>query len=161
MAFTPLVWMLINILLPFNAGTCDKYSNITEPWRNKLYTSTSFTGFPKGDEHLVGKWWRFTGIGGDRIITACLTGNRAGGHYTTHFAFTYPTNESETVEEGTAYGDVASCSQYSIPMQVVLCPGGFYIYKPTRQPHSYLVHATCKPLIRLPAEQPERDSQLR
>ncbi|XP_023153317.3 adhesion G protein-coupled receptor E1-like [Amphiprion ocellaris] len=126
----------------FPPGSCDNYTNITEPWRNKLYTSSSFSGFPKDDAHLVGKWWRFTGIGGDRIITACLTGTRAGGHYTTHFQFTYPTNESETVAEGTAYGDISTCQHYSIRMQSVLCPGGFYIYKPLQHPHSSLVHAT-------------------
>uniref|UniRef100_A0A3P8SFA6 Uncharacterized protein n=1 Tax=Amphiprion percula TaxID=161767 RepID=A0A3P8SFA6_AMPPE len=118
------------ILLCLHSCSCNNYTNITEPWRNKLYTSSSFSGFPKDDAHLVGKWWRFTGIGGDRIITACLTGTRAGGHYTTHFQFTYPTNESETVAEGTAYGDISTCQHDSIRMQSVLCPGGFYIYKP-------------------------------
>ncbi|KAK2833593.1 hypothetical protein Q5P01_017482 [Channa striata] len=50
----------------FPPGSCDGYTNITEPWRNLLFKSSSFPGYPKNDSNLVGQWWRFTGIGGDK-----------------------------------------------------------------------------------------------
>uniref|UniRef100_A0A3B4X5N5 Adhesion G protein-coupled receptor E2-like n=1 Tax=Seriola lalandi dorsalis TaxID=1841481 RepID=A0A3B4X5N5_SERLL len=131
-------------------GSCDQYTNRTEPWRNLLFTSSSFPGYPKNvDAGLVGKWWRFTGIGGDRIITNCHGGPIGGTEYPIRLAFSYPTTESDSATTGTAYGDVGSCSTSSSTMSVVLCPGGFYIFKPSSHPHSnagYITyHHVCNP----------------
>lgn len=136
----------IQYVLLFHAGSCDEYTNITEPWRNVLYKSSSFPGYPKNDNPLVGKWWRFTGIGGDRITPSCYGGPVAGAQYGMHLSFSYPTTESETPKIGTAYGDT-SCSAYGISMSVVLCPGGFYIYKPSSHPRSDMGYPTCKELL--------------
>ncbi|XP_051244900.1 adhesion G protein-coupled receptor E1-like [Dicentrarchus labrax] len=126
----------------FPPGSCDGYTNITEPWRNHLFKSSSFVGYPKNDAHLVNKWWRFTGIGGDRVITSCKGGPIGGTQYAIRVPFSYPTTESETPTTGTAYGDVGSCAVYGITMTVSLCPGGFYIYKPSSHPRSSMGYVT-------------------
>uniref|UniRef100_UPI0037E76424 adhesion G protein-coupled receptor E1-like n=1 Tax=Semicossyphus pulcher TaxID=241346 RepID=UPI0037E76424 len=114
----------------FPPGSCDDYTNITDTWRNFLFRIHDFPGFPLDDVGLVGKWWRFTGIGGDRVYPSCLTSQRSGFSYTTHVPFSYPTTESETATTGTAYGSIGACNNYAFTMSLVLCPGGFYIYKP-------------------------------
>nr|XP_033500212.1 adhesion G protein-coupled receptor E2-like isoform X2 [Epinephelus lanceolatus] len=133
----------------FPPGSCDGYTNITDAWRNFAFTSSSFPGFPKNDGHFVGKWWRFTGIGGDRVTSQCHSGPLAGSHYSIRVSFSYPTTESETPTTGTAYGDVGGCNVYSISLSVALCPGGFYIHKPASHPYPYMVYATyhhtCEP----------------
>lgn len=140
-----LLFIIIDIqyVFLFHAGSCDGYTNITEPWRNVLYTSSSFPGYPKNDLDLVNKWWRFTGIGGDRIISSCHGGPIAGASHGMNVPFSYPTTESESPTVGTAYGDT-SCNAYSFSMSLVLCPGGFYIYKPSSHPHSSMGYPTCK-----------------
>uniref|UniRef100_A0A3B4T487 Uncharacterized protein n=1 Tax=Seriola dumerili TaxID=41447 RepID=A0A3B4T487_SERDU len=102
-----LTWELAQCILWLtNCCSCDQYTNRTEPWRNLLFTSSSFPGYPKNvDAGLVGKWWRFTGIGGDRIITNCHGGPIGGTEYPIRLAFSYPTTESDSATTGTAYGD--------------------------------------------------------
>lgn len=129
--------------LLFLIGSCDGYQNITDPWRNLLFKSSSFSGYPHDDVELVNKWWRFTGIGGDRVINTCNTGTAGGAQYSAHVSFAYPTTESGT-SSGTAYADVGACNYYSFTMNVVLCPGGFYIYKPDSHPYSNMGYVTCK-----------------
>lgn len=128
----------------FHAGSCDGYGNITEPWRNIEFKSTSFPGYPKNDAHLVGLWWRFTGIGGDRITNTCYGGPLGGTQYVMRVPFSYPTAESETPTTGTAYGDVGNCGVYAISVSIALCPGGFYVHKPSSHPHDNMGYAICK-----------------
>ncbi|XP_068605888.1 adhesion G protein-coupled receptor E1-like [Brachionichthys hirsutus] len=129
--------------------SCDGYQNITESWRNYLFLSTSFPGYPNSDERLAGKWWRFTGIGGDRITDVCRGGSAGGSIYTLYFPFAYPTTESETATTGTAYCVVGHCDICSLTMSVSLCPGGFYIYNPSHHPHGEMgyvtYHSECNP----------------
>ncbi|XP_062295290.1 adhesion G protein-coupled receptor E1-like [Scomber scombrus] len=133
----------------FPPGSCDGYQNITHPWRNKAFTSNSFTGYPKDDVHLVGSWWRFTGIGGDRIISSCIGSSLGGSYYPIYVPFSYPTAESVTPTTGTAYTYYSSCSSYGRTMSMALCPGGFYVYKPASHSVTHSAYATyhydCKP----------------
>ncbi|XP_045931506.1 adhesion G protein-coupled receptor E1-like isoform X2 [Micropterus dolomieu] len=134
----------------FPPGSCDGYTNITEPWRNYLFTSSSFPEFPKDDADLVGMWWRFVGFGGDRIATGCYGGPIGGTQYSIHLPDGYhPRTESVTPTTGYAYGDVGPCNAYTITISIVLCPGGFYIYQPSSHPHSSMgyvtYHYNCKP----------------
>ncbi|XP_067334562.1 adhesion G protein-coupled receptor E1-like [Channa argus] len=132
----------------FPPGSCDGYTNITEPWRNFLYKSSSFPGYPKNDSQLVGKWWRFTGIGGDQAVSTCFSGPVGGAQYPIYVPLDYPTTENQTIT-GTAYGNVAGCGGYSFSLKVVLCPGRFYIYNPINHPYANLgyvtYHSGCKP----------------
>ena len=128
----------------FIAGSCDGYTNITEPWRNRDFTSTSFTGFPKDDTNLLNHWWRFTGIGGDRVVSSCISNNHGGTHYAIYIPFSYPSAESVTPTAGTAYAHVSHCSGKSFSVSVALCPGGFYVYKPLGHPHNPLGYLTCE-----------------
>ncbi|XP_034751158.1 adhesion G protein-coupled receptor E2-like [Etheostoma cragini] len=115
-----------------------------------MFSTTLMLGYPKDDYRLTSKWLRFTGIGGDRIITSCLPNNRAGSVNSVYLEFSYPTNESLPAT-GTAYTNGLFCGAkyYPIQISVVLCPGGFYIYNPASHPHGNLVFATyhyeCNP----------------
>lgn len=108
--------------------------------------STSFPGFPKDDSKLVNKWWRFTGIGGDRVIASCITNNVGGTKHELYIPFTYPTNESTMENNMTAYSDnLNTCDQQlSARVSVAYCPGGFYVYKPLTHPHSDMAYVTCE-----------------
>ncbi|XP_077590672.1 uncharacterized protein LOC144208609 [Stigmatopora nigra] len=112
-------------------GSCNNYINVTESYRNTAFTSSSFPGYSHDDSHLTNQWSRFTGIGGDRIITACLSGPRGSFSLPIYLSFGYPTEESDTATTGSAYSNNGACSNYAITMEVVLCPGEFYIHKPT------------------------------
>ncbi|XP_036944522.1 adhesion G protein-coupled receptor E2-like [Acanthopagrus latus] len=130
-------------------GSCDGYANITEPWRNRGFTSTSFTGFPKTDTHLVNNWWRFTGIGGDRVVVSCIAQRIGGTYYPIRIAFSYPTTESLNPTTGYAYAYYSSCTGIAISVSVALCPGGFYVFKPAshgRSDMAYITHhSSCEP----------------
>ncbi|XP_051244903.1 adhesion G protein-coupled receptor E1-like [Dicentrarchus labrax] len=141
--------LIIPVTSDFPPGSCDGYTNITEPWRNRDFTSTTFPGFPNHDAKLVNSWWRFTGIGGDRVITGCVSTNRGGTSRPVFIPFAYPTTESVTPTTGTAYGYYGGCQGSGLKVNVALCPGGFYIYQPLTYPHLHTGYVTyhydCKP----------------
>lgn len=129
----------------FLAGYCDRYTNITEPWRNREFTSTGFPGYPKDDKGLVNKWWRFTGIGGDRVIASCLEDNHGGTNKVLYIPFTYPTNESSTEITGTAYSpNLWGCEGIKAKVSVAFCPGGFFVYKPLDHGQPDMGYVTCE-----------------
>ncbi|XP_026208805.1 adhesion G protein-coupled receptor E1-like [Anabas testudineus] len=142
----PLLLVLLGLLLipvtcAFPPGSCDGYTNVTEPWRNREFVTTFF---PKDDGILLNNWWRFTGIGGDRLITDCVSPYVGGTWHTLFLPFTLPTSESVTPTKGTAY-DHSDCKPDSCgPLAVCtpeggcICVPGFEIpllYTPT--PDSY------------------------
>ncbi|XP_074525756.1 adhesion G protein-coupled receptor L2-like [Halichoeres trimaculatus] len=124
---------------------CGNYTNITDPWRNYGFTSVSFPGYPKDDAHLVGKWWRFTGVGGNRVHYLCRTGPTAGGMYMIHSHGVHP-GSYNTVGLLQMYRYVTRCYQDGFKIQVVRCPlpdsGYFYIYKPQSHPFVNTTYAT-------------------
>ncbi|XP_065818495.1 adhesion G protein-coupled receptor E1-like [Labrus bergylta] len=126
----------------FPPGSCDNYTNITEPWRNFRFKSSSFPGFPKDDAHLVGKWLRFTGIGGERVLYTCTSGAGAGSKYMINLPSPLQSYESPKATLLYAYPYVASCYSFRTNIYVVLCPGKFYIYKPYSHPQSNATYAT-------------------
>ncbi|XP_037113255.1 uncharacterized protein LOC119126225 [Syngnathus acus] len=128
----------------FPPGSCDSYVNITEPYRNIAFTSSSFSGYSHDDGGLSRQWSRFTGIGGDRIVQSRHSGPRGGFRYPICFQFNHPTEESSTASTGTAYVYAGGCDSHSIAMEVVLCPGSFYIFKPVNHPQSSSGFITCK-----------------
>lgn len=135
---------IVNISL-FPTGSCDGYTNITEPWRNRDFKSTSFLGFPKNDTDLVNRWWRFTGIGGDRVIAFCLGNNLGGTKQVLYIDVIYPTNESLTEVTGLAYSLYSgSCVNIREKVSVAYCPGGFYVYKPLTHRQSDMGYVTCE-----------------
>ncbi|XP_026180307.1 adhesion G protein-coupled receptor E1-like, partial [Mastacembelus armatus] len=141
--------LIIPVTSDYSPGSCDGYINVTEPWRNRNFYSVQFPGFPKDDGNLLLKWLRFSGIGGDRISNSCVPSNFAGTWYPTHLPFTYPLNESKTPTQAYAYGFYYGCRGLSITMNVAVCPGGFYVYQPVYNPHTYAGYATyhsdCQP----------------
>uniref|UniRef100_UPI0037E8F9B0 adhesion G protein-coupled receptor E3-like n=1 Tax=Semicossyphus pulcher TaxID=241346 RepID=UPI0037E8F9B0 len=127
----------------FPAGSCDGYTNITEPWRNHLFPSSAFSGFLKNDEHLVGKWLRFTGVGGDRIAYHCFQVNKAHVKYEMFTNAKHLTFETVAPIIDWAWGTKGvSCHLFFVEMKVAFCPGGFHVYKPSSHEKGSFGYAT-------------------
>lgn len=74
------------------AGSCDGYTNITQSWRNRGFDATYFGASLVNDHQLLNKWWRFTGIGGDRVIINCVPPYRGGTWGALFISSPYPTS---------------------------------------------------------------------
>ncbi|KAK0147752.1 Adhesion G protein-coupled receptor E1 [Merluccius polli] len=123
-------------------GSCNGYTNLTDPWRNWAFTSNDFPGFPKSDRLLMNKWWRFTGIGGDRAVTICYS-MLGGFYYPVAVKVSYPVNESLTPTSGFARtcSCGSTCGSSSISIDWVICPGGFHVFRPLDNGLSNFNHA--------------------
>lgn len=68
---TRIVFVTLDIQLHYvsisSTAYCRKYTNISDPWRNVGFCSNSCD---KSDSLMDG-WYRFTGIGGDQVISSC------------------------------------------------------------------------------------------
>ncbi|CAI5675112.1 unnamed protein product [Oreochromis niloticus] len=118
---------IIPVSCDFPPGSCDGYTAINEPWRNRaFFASTTSTGFSQNDTNFLDKWLRFTGIGGDTVVTSCVTVQTSATLVPIFIPFPLPTNLSLYPTNGTAQG----CNDKSFSLSVALCPGGFYVYKP-------------------------------
>lgn len=132
------------LLFPL-AGACDGYQTITEPWRNLDFKSTSFPGFPKNDSHLVNTWSRFTGIGGDRVVTSCIGNDRGGTSNVLFVPFECPTTGNDTEVTGTAFcKGFWGCEQIKVEVSMAYCPGGFYVYKRGDHRANDVAFVTCE-----------------
>lgn len=131
-------------MLPL-AGACDEYQTITEPWRNLDFKSTSFPGFPQNDSHLVNSWSRFTGIGGDRVVTSCIGNDRGGTANVLYVPFECPTTGNDTEVTGTAYSmGFWFCEGIKVEVSMAYCPGGFYVYKRGAHRAADVAFVTCE-----------------
>ncbi|XP_059923818.1 adhesion G protein-coupled receptor E1-like [Gadus macrocephalus] len=65
------VFRVLDTITSIHPGSCNGYTNLTDPWRNRAFTQYDYPGFPKDDNKLLNKWWRFTGIGGDTANDYC------------------------------------------------------------------------------------------
>lgn len=107
--------------------------------------STTFPGFPKDDSVLLNQWWRFTGIGGNRVITSCIGNNLGGTENVLHIPITYSTIESLGDVNVSAYSGISDmCNDITASVSVAYCPGGFYVYKPLTHPQVYTGYVTCE-----------------
>ncbi|XP_076842028.1 adhesion G protein-coupled receptor E3-like isoform X2 [Brachyhypopomus gauderio] len=50
---------------------CSSHQNLSDPWRNVGFCSSSFSYWPINDSNLQAGWYSFTGIGGDRLVYSC------------------------------------------------------------------------------------------
>lgn len=133
-----------SLMLPL-AGACDGYQTITESWRNLDFMSTSFPGFPQNDSHLVNSWSRFTGIGGDRVVTSCIGNDRGGTANVLYVPFECPTTGNDTEVTGTAYSKGSwSCDDIKVEVSMAYCPGGFYVYKRGAHRAANVSFVTCE-----------------
>ncbi|XP_030230437.1 LOW QUALITY PROTEIN: adhesion G protein-coupled receptor E1-like [Gadus morhua] len=53
---------VLDAITSIHPGSCNGYTNLTDPWRNRAFTQYDYPGFPTDDNKLLNKWWRFTGI---------------------------------------------------------------------------------------------------
>lgn len=66
---------------------CSNYTNISDPWRNVGFCSSSYN---KSDINLMEGWYRFTGIGGDQVVSSCAPAlNNISGNKMVYSLFTY------------------------------------------------------------------------
>uniref|UniRef100_A0A8C5EMH3 Uncharacterized protein n=1 Tax=Gouania willdenowi TaxID=441366 RepID=A0A8C5EMH3_GOUWI len=126
-----LYWLITPLYFTYTCF-CDIYTNITESWRNWEYYGHISPGYPNDDAKLVGSWWRFTGIGGDIVVTECVIAGRGGTRSTISIPSSeYPPGELADPITATAYGHIdTSCTDVFMQVDIFRCPGGFYIYRP-------------------------------
>ncbi|KAJ3600873.1 hypothetical protein NHX12_031847 [Muraenolepis orangiensis] len=120
---------VVDTISPMHPGSCNGYTNLTDPWRNRAFLRTDFPGFPKHDGLLKDRWWRFTGVGGDTAIITCNS-NTGGFESPWQVTMAYPTAESVTPARvhGTRVAD--SCGMDRMDIELVLCPDGFHVFRP-------------------------------
>ena len=135
---------VVDSITSIHPGSCNGYTNLTDPWRNHAFTKTDWPGFTKNDILLHNKWWRFTGIGGDRASGHCQ--HYAGGFiYPWDVVVTYPVNESLTPTMGSAGRHVSHRCRYGIiSVEWVICPGGFHVFRPLAAGTTQTGFATCE-----------------
>ncbi|XP_058236625.1 adhesion G protein-coupled receptor E3-like isoform X4 [Hemibagrus wyckioides] len=101
-SFTPclamiLLTVLTNISTAQNAS-CPLYINISEPWRNVGFCSTTCN---KSDSKLTEGWYRFIGISGDQVVTSCAnTLNNTDGTVTNLLVCNASTTDFYTCSKG-------------------------------------------------------------
>lgn len=72
------------------AAWCPDYTNRSEPWRNVGFCSSSCN---MSDSNLQAGWYRFTGIGGDQVVSSCA---QYKGNFTNYNLFACDSNISIT-----------------------------------------------------------------
>ncbi|KAL7852150.1 hypothetical protein SRHO_G00179350 [Serrasalmus rhombeus] len=122
---------------------CQNYNTLSEPWRNIGFNSV-FGGPPK-DLNLMPGWYRFTGVGGDRLVNYCPSNSSTTPKYLIN-------NSSSTQLQlyscDAFYGSTGiDCAQANI--STVDCGGGVILYNlsPTNglyaSRHSYCSDSSC------------------
>ncbi|KAF7689249.1 hypothetical protein HF521_012602 [Silurus meridionalis] len=108
---------------------CPSYKTLSDPWRNVGFCSMSNT---RSDISLNEGWYRFTSVGGDKVITSCgSTINTTSHNLTVYNLF--------TCNSSISYTNYINCSQ------------GFTVYylRPTKQTyatrHSVCSNSSCGP----------------
>ncbi|KAL6482080.1 hypothetical protein MHYP_G00101600 [Metynnis hypsauchen] len=101
---------------------CQNYNTLSDPWRNIGFNS-AYGGSPK-DLSLKQGWYRFTGIGGDRLVYYCPSNSSTTPQYLTN-------NGSSTKLQlyscDALYGSTGiNCAQANI--STVDCGGGVILY---------------------------------
>ena len=120
---------VVDAIASIHPGSCTGYTNLTDPWRNHAIRRADICGKPSDDRLLVNKWWRFTGIGGDRASGIC---EKNAGTFLFRWVVTvtYTVNESLTPTTGSAGRHHFGCHNDKISIEWVICPGGFHVFRP-------------------------------
>uniref|UniRef100_A0A8C5BMM6 Uncharacterized protein n=1 Tax=Gadus morhua TaxID=8049 RepID=A0A8C5BMM6_GADMO len=133
----------VDAITSMHPGSCNGYTNLTDPWRNRAFRRADIRGDPSNDRLLVKKWWRFTGIGGDRASEICEHNAGTFG-YPWNVKVTYPVNESLTPTMGSAGRYHFGCHNDKISVEWVICPGGFHVFRPLGAGPTRTGFATCE-----------------
>ncbi|KAK7938975.1 hypothetical protein WMY93_002301 [Mugilogobius chulae] len=136
-------------LLLLLLGSCDGYTNISQAWRHVTSYSEYFWTYPYDDSFMVSHWWRFVGVGGDVLVWACKTGGTGDLYSIGVEKAMMPTTELSSATPVTAHSFKGMpCKTTNFVVEIVLCPGGFYIYRPlSHVPSSGYTtwHSLCNP----------------
>ncbi|XP_036391771.1 adhesion G protein-coupled receptor E3-like [Megalops cyprinoides] len=118
---------------------CSTYTNLSDPWRNVGFTSTSFPDFPRCDSHLSEGWYRFTGVGGDILPDVCAPAQH-GGTSAPVWLSSHPVDGGVSFEYCSHYQD--DCCYWNSTARVHTCPEGFHLYYlvPTLLCSAFVVH---------------------
>lgn len=114
--FTPVSFWSLEI--------CSSYTNLSNPWRHQHLFS------PKADSNLTKSWYRFTGISGDILYSHCHSSDRAlflcdAGYSGLLEGHVYTQKLCSRIDS--YYG--SRCDRIGETVEILLCPGGFYVYK--------------------------------
>ena len=110
---------------------CFSYATDTDSTR--LYTHSS--ACCGDDYHIAAGWYRFTGNGGTRLLTARpSTTSICGASYPGWWNGTLPMRNGETSVGNICFFDGSSCSNSLSPIIATKC-GSYYVF--------YLVPAPC------------------
>ncbi|XP_060755222.1 adhesion G protein-coupled receptor E3-like [Neoarius graeffei] len=75
--------------------TCTGYTNLSDPWRNVGFC---YNSCHESDINLTQGWYRFTGIGGDELISSCAHAlNNTSGNETVYNLFTCNSDMNDTM----------------------------------------------------------------
>lgn len=78
-----------------SSSACTGYTNLSDPWRNVGFCSSSCR---ESDTNLTQGWYRFTGIGGDELISSCAhVLNKTSGNETVYNLFTCNSDMNDTM----------------------------------------------------------------
>ncbi|KAJ8254233.1 hypothetical protein COCON_G00208450 [Conger conger] len=103
---------------------------LLELHRNIGYDANDFQEFPACDDHLGGRWVRFSGLVGDIIPESCVGSCCSGSLHAAYLGFTHP-QLGDGIKKGSVHlRSLESCSIDSVDgMRVLACPGGHYVYR--------------------------------
>ncbi|XP_064171437.1 adhesion G protein-coupled receptor E3-like isoform X1 [Anguilla rostrata] len=109
---------------------CENPLLMTDPFRNVDYYYYDFPSFPLCDYAYGGRWVRFSGIVGDVIPETCAGTCCAGSSYFAYLGFAHP-QLGEGIKQGIArIRSLQYCVVQDVQgMQVLACPGGYYVYR--------------------------------
>ncbi|XP_017580251.2 adhesion G protein-coupled receptor E3-like [Pygocentrus nattereri] len=105
-----------------NTSICQNYKTLSDPWRNIGFKSVC--GGPPKDLNLMPGWYRFTGVGGDRLVNYCPSNSSTTPKYLIN-------NSSSTQLQlyscDALYGSTGiDCAQANI--STVYCDDGVILY---------------------------------
>ncbi|KAK1803113.1 hypothetical protein P4O66_021652 [Electrophorus voltai] len=113
---------------------CKSHKTLSDPWRNVAFYTTSFPNWTMNDNNLQDGWYKFTGIGGDRIV-----------YYCPHISLSSPSNEllnsSRSFQSSSAF-HLYTCD-INTP-QLLHCGGALVLYYLTKNKGMYITcHSSC------------------
>ncbi|XP_031560985.1 uncharacterized protein LOC116296995 [Actinia tenebrosa] len=116
--------------------TCSHCSNVNDPCRKYavLNQRNRRQSLPRGNARaicdqkgFITRWYRFTGLAGNRMPTSAPPKNRCGTHATGWMVGSYPAIRGQTVVRKVCYHWGKSKCQWNNPIKVKNC-GRYYVF---------------------------------
>ena len=142
------------MLFFFPASECSAYTPLNEADRKLSFLDKLVV---KCDNHLTGKWYRFTGEAPGSIPESCVEKYRCGTHAPGWLKGKHPTVAEGVVTRQVCYNWGDNCCHWSNDIQIRNC-GEFYVYNLPKAPACQLRYCSGgPPPIGKSSVQPVRD----